>query len=132
MFQILIIITNQYRLVQQDKQIIILWEVTDFILTCIISLILLAFFSRDGKSKKYMYYCTISTFSWKIYIWKVKAVSNCNQLILIISHLLNAISPLLGEVFKTFFDHWNKLSSSSLIYCAQLNPKTCSSTFILK
>ena len=52
----LIIITNQYRLVQQDKQIIILWEVTDFILTCIISLILLAFFSRDDKSKNI---CTI-------------------------------------------------------------------------
>lgn len=60
-------------------------------------------FSRDGKSKKYMHYCTISTFSWKIYIWKVKAVSNCNQLILTISHLLNAISPLFGEVFKNIF-----------------------------
>ena len=75
-------------------------------LTCIISLISLAFFFlRDGNTKTI---CTISylcTFSWKIYIWKVKAFSSCNQLTLIISNLIDAISPPLGEVLKILFDH---------------------------
>ena len=106
--QILIIITNQLieQPLEQDQQIIVFWEVTNFGLICIIPLISLAFFFlRDGKSKTI---CTISylcTFSWKICIWKVKAVSSCNQLTLIISNLIDAISPPLGEVFKTFFDH---------------------------
>ena len=65
----------------------------------------LYFFQEMVNQKIYVLLYYLCTFSWKIYIWKVKAVSSCNQLILIISHLLNAISPLLGEVFKTFFDH---------------------------
>lgn len=75
------------------------WEVTNSILICIIPLISLAFSSKDGETKTHM--SCPCTFSWKIYIWKAKAVSSCNQLTLIISHSLHAISPLMGEVMNS-------------------------------
>lgn len=51
--QILIIITNQLieQPLEQDQQIIVFWEVTNFGLICIIPLISLAFSSEDGELK---------------------------------------------------------------------------------
>ena len=58
--QILIIITNQLieQPLEQDQQIIVFWEVTNFGLICIIPLISLAFSSEDGELKKNI--CTVS------------------------------------------------------------------------
>ena len=73
-------------------------------------------------------YC-LCTFSWMIYIWKAKAVSSYNQLTLIISHSLHAISLLLrGEILEVYFVHWDKLNPSFLIFSFSTGPSSYLST----